>query len=78
MHLIVESILVGIVTVVIGNLVTILIGKQFKVELPDICNTWNKYYVMEISLFLTGFMTHMSMDVLGVNEYYCRTKHVVL
>lgn len=72
MHYLYEALIVGILVAVIGNLAVILVGKRFSVELPDICNTWNKYYTMEVSLFITGFLTHVFCELVGINLWYCR------
>ena len=51
-----EAIFVGISLIILGNLVGFLVGKYYiKPELPSGCSEYNKYYVMELTLFLTGF-----------------------
>lgn len=72
MHYIVEAIIFGIMVAIIGNITPLIIGKRFSNELPDICNTWNKYYVMEVSLFLTGFLAHILCEFIGINKWYCK------
>jgi len=66
-----EAIFVGIVLVIIGNMVGFLVGKSLSVSLPSVCKSWNKNYVMEISLFLTGFIAHYFFEYAGLNKYYC-------
>lgn len=49
-----QAVMFGIVTVLLG----LLFGYVFsslKPELPAECEIWDKYYVMEIILFATGF-----------------------
>jgi len=75
MHFLTEAVIMGIMVAIIGNLTPIFIGKRFSVDLPDICNTWNKYYVMEISLFMTGFIAHVLFELSGVNGWYCKHGH---
>jgi hypothetical protein len=41
-----------------------------KPSLPDICGTWNKYRVMEINLFVAGFLFHMFFEYTGLNKKY--------
>lgn len=69
--LLIEAIVVGFVTVVIGTLVAWGLGKSFSVDLPPVCKEWNKFYVMEISLFLTGIFAHFAFEVAGFNKWYC-------
>lgn len=74
MHYLVEAIIVGIMMAVVGNITPAIIGKRFSVELPDVCNTWNKYYVMEISLFMTGFIVHLLSEFSGINKWNCQNR----
>lgn len=30
-----------------------------KPSLPEICSTWNEYYIMEITIFFTGILTFL-------------------
>jgi hypothetical protein len=74
-ELLVEAVIVGIIVTVIGTLITLLLGKFFSIELPPVCKDWNKNYVMEISLFLTGFTTHLLCEAIGLNKWYCKKGH---
>ena len=71
-QLVIEAVVVGLTLIVIGNVVSVFVAKCCKVDLPKICNTWNKFYAMEVSLFLTGVVTHLLFEWLGVNKYYCK------
>lgn len=71
-NLFTEAIIVGIVTVFVGTLVSWGLGKSFSVDLPPVCKDWNKNYVMEISLFLTGFLAHLGFEFAGFNKWYCK------
>ena len=33
---------------------------------------FNKYYVMELSLFLTGVIAHLVFEYTGLNKWYCK------
>lgn len=72
LRLTVEAFIVGILTTIIGSLVGYVIGKMVSSDLPAQCKEWNKYYVMEISLFVTGVLIHLICEVTGINGWYCR------
>lgn len=71
MNLVVEGISVGIVVVIIGYFVSIIVGKIMTVDMPRLCREWNKNHIMEICLFITGFLTHVIFELLGLNKWYC-------
>lgn len=75
--LFVEALIVGIMTVIVGNVIAFLIRKIniFSVKLPDICKDWNKFYIMEMCLFLTGFSLHLLCEAFGINKYYCKNSY---
>lgn len=72
MILLYEAFSVGVITVIFGNLVVLLIGNMFKVDLPKECKNWNKFYTMEISLFITGVLIHLFCEFSGINKWYCK------
>lgn len=74
LELLIEAIIVGIVILGVGAIVSLIISLIFKTNLPKICKTWNKHYVMEISLFLTGFFAHLFFELVGLNAYYVKSK----
>ena len=61
----IEAIAVGILIVIIGTVVT-------KLFFNSSSQSWNKYHVMEIALFLTGFFTHLFCEFSGINQWYCK------
>lgn len=65
-----NGIILGIASIIIGNIVSYLMKmtKLFKVELPEICKTWNKYYSMEIALFFTGLFAYIFLEMSGVKS----------
>lgn len=69
-----EAIVVGIMTVIVGNVIGYIIGKMYrKMDLITVVNKdWNKYYAMEISLFITGFLIHIISELAGFNSWYCK------
>ena len=71
MNLLFEAIAVGIVVLAVGTLVGFIMGKFMKVDLPKACRQWNKNHIMELSLFITGALTHVIFELLGLNKWYC-------
>lgn len=67
-----EAFVVGVATIIFGNLAAFVMSPLlFKVELPKVCGTWNKFYSMEITLFMTGFLLHLFSEFSGINRWYC-------
>jgi Sec-independent protein secretion pathway component TatC len=50
-----QAVMFGVVTILLGLILSMIFG-FLKPELPKECEIWDKYYVMEIILFLTGFI----------------------
>ena len=73
-----EAVFVGIVTVILGSIVGWGVSKTMKSDLPKVCKDWNNFYVMEISLFLTGFLIHIIMEQIGLNHWYCTNGNACL
>ena len=67
----IEALLVGLITMFVGSLSSNIISMIYKKELLLVNPSWNKYYVMEQSLFLTGVLVHILCQVVGINKYYC-------
>lgn len=72
MNLIIESIVVGIIVVIIGSIVGYFLGKTMGINLPQVCKTWNKNHIMELSLFLTGVIVHLLCEYTQLNKWYCK------
>jgi membrane-bound ClpP family serine protease len=70
--LLIEALVVGVATVVVGSIVGLLVGKVLGSDLPSVCKDWNKKYAMEISLFLTGAVLHLLFELVGGNKWYCK------
>lgn len=75
--LFIEALVVGIMTVVVGTIVSLIVKKMniFSVKLPDVCKDWNNFYIMEICLFFTGFTLHLLCELFGINKYYCNNSY---
>lgn len=72
LRLFVEAFVVGLLTVAVGSLVGYALSKAVDSDLPEVCKEWNKFYVMEISLFLTGVAIHLLCEITGINKWYCK------
>ena len=69
MKILVEAVVVGIISIIVGTIISYLLGNMFKVDLPHMCNDWNKKNIKEIILFLTGFLTHLTFEFIGANKW---------
>ena len=69
-RLLIEAVVVGIITVVVGYIV-IWILSNFNKDAKDINKEWNKNHIMELVLFLTGICIHLLCEVSGINSWYC-------
>jgi H+/Cl- antiporter ClcA len=68
-----ESAIVGALTTAVGTVMARII--QFITEWRSQVKTdtsFNKYFIMEICLFLTGFTVNIITEFSGLNLYYCR------
>jgi hypothetical protein len=54
-----NAIIVGVLTVILGEIYGFTLGRYLSVPLPEVCQKWNKYYVMEITLFLAGATAYL-------------------
>ena len=66
-----EAIGAGFLGMFIGTIIGKTLEKMYGSTLPKVCNSWNKYYIMEISLFLTNFIIHIFCELVGLNRWYC-------
>tara|TARA_B100000902_G_C26456800_1_gene503513 strand:- start:92 stop:334 length:243 start_codon:yes stop_codon:yes gene_type:complete len=72
MKILIEAVVIGLATIVIGTIVGYIVGRNLSVDLPTLCKKWNKNHVMEISLFFTGFFLHLICEYSGINHWYCK------
>lgn len=63
-----QACMFGVVSVLVGLLLSMVFG-FLKPELPEECGIWDKYYVMEVTLFLTGFTLRYFMTNETVVKY---------
>jgi hypothetical protein len=72
LSILIEAIVVGLITIIVGYIAGYIIHNIYPTDfLPNICKTWNKYNVMEKTLFLTGFLIHLICEFAGINKWYC-------
>ena len=67
-NIIVEGFVVGISVLLLGLVVRYIIAKFENVS----TNFIFKNRGMWLSLFLTGFILHVGLDLIGLNSWYCK------
>jgi hypothetical protein len=63
-----QAVLLGVVTVLLGLVLSVVFG-SLKPELPQECEVWNKYYVMEVILFFSGVAIRFLLSTDMGNKY---------
>lgn len=71
-QLFLEAFIAGIVVVVLGYIFGYFTKSFMTVSLPEVCGEWNKNHIMEINLFLIGFVAHLGFELTGANHWYCK------
>lgn len=69
-----EGIIVGLLLIIFTYVAKFMLQltNYPKVQLPEICDTWNKHYTMETTLFLAGFLFHLGFEYSGINKWYAK------
>jgi len=67
-NIIIEGFAVGISVLLLGLVVRFIIAKFENVS----TNFIFKNRGMWLSLFLTGFILHVGLDLIGLNSWYCK------
>lgn len=62
MKLVKQSALFGVFLILVGSVVGGILSMFFKVSLPEICKSWNKNHIMELSLFFSGFIAYYTFS----------------
>lgn len=67
----IEAIVVGLalipMTYLAGWLSKYIVGKP---SLPEVCSKWNENHIMEVNVFLAGFLFHIFCQYTGINKWY--------
>jgi Kef-type K+ transport system membrane component KefB len=62
-----EAIVIGIITLILGKIIfNLSINKKNKNEKQPI--------TLDISFFITGFILHFFIEIIGLNQWYCDKK----
>tara|TARA_B100000427_G_C15088929_1_gene411954 strand:- start:152 stop:388 length:237 start_codon:yes stop_codon:yes gene_type:complete len=72
MKLLIEAIVVGIATVLLGIIVGSIVGAYLSLDISELYRTLNKKYFFKICLFFTGFFLHLICEYLNINRWYCK------
>jgi len=72
LRLFLEAVVCGFVVVILGYVIGWATKPMVGVALPEVCAAWNDRYVMEINLFLIGFVGHLLSEITGANHWYCK------
>ena len=70
LNLLIECIIVGISTVLMGLLLHYVFG--YHAKHADSPTMKQEMIDLSITLFFTGFFLHLFFDVIGVNKYYIK------
>jgi|TARA_Y100000389_G_scaffold158935_1_gene160553 uncharacterized membrane protein len=65
--IIIEGSVIGLSVVFLGTLISFIISM-----LQDQNFSYLKNPEMYLALFLTGFLLHVGLDVIGFNKWYCK------
>ena len=70
-----EATIVGILLIIFTYIVSgILHNVNYRPALPDVCKNWNSGYIMELTLFFSGVLFHLTFEGLGWNKMYAIDK----
>ena len=74
--LILESIIVGAITSILGNIIVSILVKYNSFENNEVLDSsllkYKKTYIIQISLFLTGVLIHLLLEYIGLEKWYCK------
>lgn len=65
MNIFIRSLYTGIATVIVGLFVSFAIELTVYSKSEHKSKEWNKYHIMEIALFITGFLVNLLTELFG-------------
>lgn len=63
-----QAVMVGVVAVLLGLILSMVLC-CLKPQLSPECDDWDKYYIMEVMLFLVGFIIRYLMTNSTITKY---------
>jgi len=72
-----EAVLVGLLLIpftFIAGIISKVVTK--KPSLPEICKSWNQFYIMEVTLIIAGILFHLVFEYLGINKRYVDSYYI--
>lgn len=69
LKLLFESIIIGIITLIVGNII-------FNLSVNKVNKDKTKPYGINLSFFITGVILHICLEYLGFNKWYCKKEAV--
>ena len=77
-ELIFESIIIGIITSILGSVMIKVLSRLNSIESNDYIESfvdkYKKTYIIEISMFFTGVLIYLLLEYIGLNKWYCEKK----
>jgi hypothetical protein len=74
-RILVEAGVVGILLIIFAYIVSFGLHRAgLGPSLPEVCKSWNSGHIMELTLFLSGALFHLTFEGLGWNKMYALDK----
>lgn len=74
-----EASIVGILLIIFAYIVSFILHSMgYGPSLPDVCKNWDSGHIMELTLFFSGVLFHLTFEGLGWNKMYALDKVKIL